>query len=91
MANTKSAEKRRRQTHVRRERNRARVSELRGSIKKVRLAVQEGDAAKAAELLPSTLGLIDRTSGKGSLHSNAAARHKSRLVKLVRSLDQAAD
>jgi len=86
MANTKSAEKRWRQSIVRRTRNRSRLSRLRTSLKRVRTAVAEGDAAKAQELLSPTLSLIDQTSAKGSIHPNAAARYKSRLTRLVRGL-----
>lgn len=91
MANSKSAEKRWRQSIVRRSRNRSRLSRLRTSLKRVRAAVAEGDATKAQELLPSTLGLIDRTSAKGSIHPNAAARYKSRLVRLVRGASASED
>jgi small subunit ribosomal protein S20 len=83
MANNKSAEKRNAQSIVRRQRNRARMSELRTEIKKVRTAVASGDLETAKALLPATLGLIDRTASKGSIHRNAAARRKSRLQRLV--------
>lgn len=83
MANNKSAEKRHRQSIVRRDRNRARVSRLRTEIKKVRQAVEAGDTEAAQKLLPGTLGLIDRTAQQGSIHRNAAARRKSRLTRLV--------
>lgn len=86
MANIKSAEKRWRQSIVRRTRNRSRLARLRSSIKGVRAAVAAADASKAEELLPSTLSLIDRTSTKGAIHPNTAARYKSRLVRLVREL-----
>jgi small subunit ribosomal protein S20 len=83
MANNKSAEKRNDQNIVRRERNRARLSELRTQIKKVRTAVSDGDVDTARALLPATLGLIDRTASKGTIHRNAADRRKSRLERLV--------
>ncbi|REJ82128.1 MAG: 30S ribosomal protein S20 [Acidobacteria bacterium] len=83
MANHRSAEKRDRQSIKRRERNRSRVSRLRTQIKKLRAAVEAGEQDKAREMLPGTLGLIDRTAQKGAIHANAAARRKSRLTKLV--------
>lgn len=86
MANTKSAEKRMRQTEVRRSRNRAYRSRLRGAIRELREAVSAGDAKRAEELLPKTLVLVDTTAQKQAIHRNAAARTKSRLVKAVRSL-----
>ncbi len=87
MANTKSADKRHRQNIVRRERNRAHMSRLRTAIKGVRSAVEAGDAETAKQLLPGTLALIDRTKSRGVIHSNSAARRKSRLVRLVGTLD----
>jgi small subunit ribosomal protein S20 len=86
MANTESAEKRNRQSQIRRERNRSRKSELRTAIKKVRAAVESGDGATAKKLLPDTLSLLDRTASRGVIHPNQAARSKSRLTKAVHGL-----
>lgn len=88
MANTKSAEKRNRQNIKARERNRAHRSTLRTAIKKLRAAVSSGDAAKAQELLPATLGVIDKTAQKKVIHTNTASRYKSRLAKKVAALGQ---
>ena len=88
MANTKSAEKRNRQNVQARERNRAHRSTLRTAIKKLRAAVSSGDAAKAKELLPATLGAIDKTAQKQVIHANTASRYKSRLAKKVAALGQ---
>ena len=87
MANSKSAEKRVRQNIKTRDRNRARVASLRTAIKSVRTAVAEGDAETAKSLLDPTLAMIDRTRSRGVIHRNAAARRKSRLVRLVGTLD----
>ena len=86
MANTKSAEKRNRQNVKARERNRAHRSTLRTAIKKLRAAVSSGDAAAAKELLPVTLGVIDKTAQKQVIHANTASRYKSRLAKKVAAL-----
>jgi small subunit ribosomal protein S20 len=83
MANTKSAEKRHRQNVKLRERNRAQRSRLRTAIKSLRSAVASGDAAKANELLPVTLGIIDKIAQKKVIHVNTASRYKSRLTKRV--------
>jgi small subunit ribosomal protein S20 len=88
MANTKSAEKRNRQNVKARERNRAHRSTLRTAIKKLRAAVSSGDAAAAKELLPVTLGVIDKTAQKQVIHTNTASRYKSRLAKKVAALGQ---
>ena len=86
MANKKSAEKRNRQDITRRARNRTHRTRLRSAVKDLRLAVANGDAATAKELLPGTLSLVDRTAQKGIIHRNAAARTKSRLTCAVNAL-----
>jgi len=86
MATHKSAVKRHRQSLDRRARNRSNRSTLRSSIKKLRSAVAEKQLDTARQLLPSMIALIDRSIQKGVLHENAAARHKSRLTKLVNTL-----
>ena len=86
MANTKSAEKRHRQNVKQREQNRAQRSRLRTAVKGLRQAVASGDAARANELLPETLGIIDKTAQKKVIHTNAASRTKSRLAKAVAGL-----
>lgn len=83
MANTKSAEKRHRQNVKQREQNRAQRSRLRTAVKSLRQAVASGDAAKAGELLPETLGIVDKTAQKKIIHTNTASRTKSRLAKAV--------
>ena len=83
MANTKSAEKRMRQSAARRERNRGARSEMRSAVRKVRGAAAGGDAKTAQEALASAIETIDRSAKKGVVHRNAAARTKSRLVKAV--------
>lgn len=89
MANSKQAEKRIRQSLIRRDRNRAAMSRLRTSIKQLRSAA-DSDVTKARELLPSTLSLIDATARRGVIHANAAARRKSRLTRLVNRRVEAA-
>jgi small subunit ribosomal protein S20 len=86
MANTKSAEKRHRQNVKQRERNRAHRSRLRTAIKDLRTAVASGDAARANEILPVTLGIIDKIAQKKVIHANTASRYKSRLAKRVDAL-----
>ena len=86
MANTKSAEKRSRQSVRRRDRNRADLSRMRSAVKRLRAAVAAGDAQRAQELLPETVRLVDTTAQKDVVHKNAAARTKSRLIHAVRAL-----
>jgi small subunit ribosomal protein S20 len=80
MPNHKSAEKRMRQNEKRRLVNRSNRGRLRTGIKKLRDALEGGDAGAANGLLPETVSLIDKAVQKGVLHRNAAARFKSRLT-----------
>jgi small subunit ribosomal protein S20 len=86
MANTRSAEKRLRQTAKQRDRNRAQRTRMRSAVARLRRTVEAGDATKAQELLDPTLSLIDRTAQKKVIHANAAARSKARLVHAVKKL-----
>ena len=86
MANTKSAEKRNKQALVRRDRNRQLKSRLRTAVKKLRQAVEEGNQAKAQELLVGTLSIVDSTATKGVIHKNAASRTKSRLQRALNGM-----
>lgn len=80
MPNHKSAEKRMRQNEKRRDINRGNRGRLRTGVKKLRAALEGGDAGAVQALLPETISLIDRAVKKGALHRNAAARYKSRLT-----------
>ncbi|HEV2707236.1 MAG TPA: 30S ribosomal protein S20 [Pyrinomonadaceae bacterium] len=80
MPNHKSAEKRMRQNEKRRVVNRNNRGRLRTGIKKLRAALDGGDAEQIQTLLPQTVSLIDKAVQKGVLHRNAAARYKSRLT-----------
>ncbi len=86
MANSKSAIKRVRQTITRTERNRAASSRMRNQIKALRNAAESGDVAAAQSALPQTLSIIDASARKGLIHTNTAARYKSRLTRLVAGL-----
>lgn len=79
MPNIKSAIKKARQDVVRRARNKARKTALKGSLKKMRLALAGKKTDDAKALLPDTLSTIDKMAKRGLIHRNAANRHKSRL------------
>jgi small subunit ribosomal protein S20 len=79
VANKKSAEKRIRQTLVRRTRNRAAMSSLRTTVKKARLAL-DAKAADAATLVKSAVAAIDKAVTKGVLKRETASRYISRLT-----------
>ena len=80
MPNHKSAEKRMRQNEKRRIVNRNNRGRLRTGVKKLRVALDGGEAEQLQTLLPQTVSLIDKAVQKGVLHRNAAARYKSRLT-----------
>lgn len=79
MASHKSALKRIKQTAKRTVANQAHTTKLRHQIRKLRTALEAKDKAAAQALLRTTLALIDHSVRKGVLHSNTAARYKSRL------------
>ena len=86
MANTFSALKRVRQTERRTEFNRQNKSRLRHQIREMRRAIASKDAKVAAELLPKTFSLIDRSVKAGVIKKNTAARYKSNLHLRVKAL-----
>jgi small subunit ribosomal protein S20 len=86
MANTKSAEKRIRQSEKRRMMNRQARSAMRTTIKKFRSLVADEKLDEARSLLPNVYGLIDRTARKGVIHRNTAARYKSRLTQYLNQI-----
>ena len=86
MAHHKSALKRIRQTDVRTERNRARRSRIRTQVKKVEMAVTEGDQAKATEALRVAQSELARGVVKGVYKKNTASRKISRLNAKVKAL-----
>jgi small subunit ribosomal protein S20 len=79
MPNHKSAEKRMRQNEKRKQINRSNRTRVRGSIKKLRGAL-EGNGEDVKALLPQTISTIDKAVQKGVIHRNTAARYKSRLT-----------
>ncbi len=86
MANSAQARKRARQAEVRRQRNAGRRSEMRTEIKKVVKAIDAGDKAAAESAFKAVTPLLDSLAGKGLIHKNKAARHKSRLNAKIRAL-----
>lgn len=83
MPNTRSAKKRLRQNQKRAARNKAFRSRLRTLLKKAR-GTSEPHAA--ATLYREASSLLDHAVSKGTLHRNAAARHKARLAARVRAV-----
>jgi small subunit ribosomal protein S20 len=70
-----------RQARARTAENRTQRSKLRTAIKKVRTATGKGVETAYAEAIQ----LLDRSGRKRQIHPNNAARHKSRLAKLLKA------
>ena len=86
MANTKQARKRARQAVARNQHLSAQRSQYRTAIKKVRKLILAGDKTAAAEAFKQAQCVIVAMAGKGVLHHNAAARHKSRLSASIKAM-----
>ena len=89
MANHKSAEKRVRQTEKRRQRNKHVLSTMRTYIKRVRIAIADGNAEDATERLKAATQSLAKAASKGVIHRNQARRKISRLTKAVAGLAKA--
>jgi small subunit ribosomal protein S20 len=59
---------------------------LRTYIKRVLKAIRNGDKTKAELEYQVAVPIIDRMACKGFIHSNKAARHKSRLIHHIRKI-----
>lgn len=86
MANIKSAQKRARQAVKRRAHNMSLRSRMRTSLKKVLAAIKAGDKPGAEAAYREAMPVLDSMVGKGIVHKNKAARHKSRLSRKIEGL-----
>ena len=84
MPTLKSSKKRLRQSEKARLRNKSVRTLLRSTMKKVITAPTKEEAET---LLNAAQSVIDKTVKKGVIHSNAAARYKSRLTRHVAALE----
>ena len=89
LANSAQAKKRVRQAEQRRQRNVSRRSMLRTYIKKVVTAIKGGNQAEAQTAYQTAVPILDRMAGKGIIHKNKAARHKSRLYAHIKKMQPA--
>ena len=86
LANSSQAKKRARQAETRRQHNSSLRSKLRTFIKNVDKAIESGDKDAAQASYVAASPVIDRMSGKGLIHANKAARHKSRMNRNIRAM-----
>jgi small subunit ribosomal protein S20 len=85
LANHKSAIKRAKQNEIRRLRNKAVKTHVKGAVKEMRATASDASKEDALKSLNSTKSTIDKAAKKGVLHKKTAARKISRLEKLVNS------
>jgi len=86
LATHKSAEKRDRQSKVRRERNIAAKSAIKTKVKAVLAAVESKNKENSANALKSTVPALAKAAAKGLIHKKNASRKISRLTKKVNTL-----
>ena len=86
LANSAQAIKRARQAEIHRQRNASQRSNMRTSMKKVITSIEAGDRDAARQAYDEAVPVIDRAVGKGLIHANKAARHKSRLNQHIRDM-----
>jgi small subunit ribosomal protein S20 len=86
LANSAQAKKRARQAEKNRQHNASYRSMMRTHVKKVLKAIASGDQAQAEAAYRAAVPVIDRTARKGLIHVNKAARHKSRLNRHIRDM-----
>ena len=83
MANIKSAKKRILVNETKAARNKSIKSGVKTAVKKVDVAVAEGNKEAAAAALQNAISTIDKAATKGVYHKKTASRKISRLTKAV--------
>lgn len=86
MPNITSAKKRARQSEKRRMRNKHQRSGMRTVVKSVIYAIETGEKETAQAAYKIAIPALDKAVGKGLIHKNKAARHKSRLSGRIASM-----
>jgi small subunit ribosomal protein S20 len=86
VANHPQAKKRSRQAIKRTARNRHIRSTMRTCVKRLRTAIDEGNAAQAQELLVMARQQVDKAASKGVLKRETASRTVSRLTLAVNKI-----
>jgi small subunit ribosomal protein S20 len=82
MANIASQEKRIHRAERERLENRRRTSQVKTWFRRLEIAVEAGDADAADREHRALVSRIDKAVKSGALHSNSAARKKSRAAQL---------
>ena len=87
MPNIKSAKKRMRSSVKKTEVNTIIDSSMRTAIKKFEKEVKAGNKEQASNNLNIAIQRIDKAMTAGLVHKNKAARLKSRLVKMMNTME----
>ena len=80
MPNTKSAERRMRNSARKQEQNRSQKSRLKTLETKYRTLLEEGKKEEAAAVLRAVHSAFDKAAKSGVVHKSTASRKKSRLA-----------
>ena len=83
MAHSKQALKRVRQSERNRLANKAKLTRLRTSMKRLAAIVAAGEKDKAAAMVPTLCKVIDKAARTHVIHKNTAARRKSLVNRSV--------
>lgn len=86
MANIASQVKRNRQNERARQRNKHVRSVVRTAMRRFDEAVEAGDAEAARTAFVQATSRLDRAAGKGVVHANYAANHKSSMARRLERL-----
>ena len=86
LPNIKSAKKRVKVTEAKTMRNRMLKTSYRNAMKKFEKALESGDKAAAQEVYRQTVAVLDKAVARGLIHSNDAARKKSRFALKLNTL-----
>ena len=81
MANTKSAQRQIRVSQRRHDRIQPVRSQSKTLVGKAEDLIVSKETGLAKEAVTAAVSYLDKAAGKGVIHPNNAARHKSRLVK----------
>ncbi len=87
MPNIKSAKKRMRSNAKKAEVNTIVNSSMKTAIKKFEKEVKAGNKEDASNYLNIAFQRIDKAMGSGLVHKNKAARLKSRLIKMMNTME----
>jgi len=86
LANHKSALKRAKQNEVKRLRNKSFKTRIKKTVKEVRTAISDNSQEQAQQNLIKAVSIIQKTTSKGIIHKNQAARKISRLARQVNNI-----